>query len=98
MITLWHMIQSTVCMTITPVAISGHNMADLDPLGIQDADIEVGRRPDLWGTGSSTPPELGASPEHSQLQNIDRFIESAPSGTKSFEASRSAEHEQNAHP
>jgi 2-oxoglutarate dehydrogenase E1 component len=43
---------------VTGFQTRGHNMADLDPLGINDADIDVGNQSHLWGTGSSTPPEL----------------------------------------
>lgn len=47
-----------VMSLVTGYQTRGHNVADLDPLGIQDADIEVGRMAELWGAGSTTPPEL----------------------------------------
>lgn len=47
-----------VLSLVTGYQTRGHNVADLDPLGIQDADLDVGRQAHLWGTGSAVPPEL----------------------------------------
>eukprot|EP01045_Picozoa_sp_COSAG04_P008713 COSAG04_NODE_489_length_13493_cov_46.923772_6_plen_547_part_00 len=47
-----------VLSLVTGYQTRGHNIAELDPLGIQDADLDVGRMAHLWGTGSSIPPEL----------------------------------------
>ena len=64
-----------VMSLVTGYQTRGHNVADLDPLGMQDADIAVGRMAHLWGAGSDIPAELELETYGYSEADLEREVE-----------------------